>query len=91
MVRQLSELERKSIEPIALSVRDGKIRPRQRFISVVDDFVYGNSPEFIVAVESCVGTIYFVFIPTDTLWWLQKTNLKKIPPMNQNCFPMIIS
>jgi SRSO17 transposase len=33
MVGQLSELERKSIEPIALSVEDGKVRAMQRFIS----------------------------------------------------------
>jgi SRSO17 transposase len=33
MVGQFSQLERKSIEPIALSVRDGKIRAMQRFIS----------------------------------------------------------
>jgi SRSO17 transposase len=33
MVGQFSELERKSIEPIALSVEDGKVRAMQRFIS----------------------------------------------------------
>lgn len=33
MVGQLSQLERKSIEPIALSVKDGKIRAMQRFVS----------------------------------------------------------
>ena len=33
MVGQLSPLERKSIEPIALSVKDGKIRAMQRFVS----------------------------------------------------------
>lgn len=33
MVGQFSELERKSIEPIALNVKDGKVRPMQRFIS----------------------------------------------------------
>lgn len=33
MVGQLSELERKSIEPIALSVENGKVRSMQRFIS----------------------------------------------------------
>jgi len=36
MVGQLSELERKSIEPIALNVEEGKIRPMQRFISDAD-------------------------------------------------------
>jgi SRSO17 transposase len=33
MVGQFSELERKSIEPIALNVEDGNVRPMQRFIS----------------------------------------------------------
>ena len=33
MVGQFSELERKSIEPIALNVKDGKVRAMQRFIS----------------------------------------------------------
>ncbi len=33
MVGQFSELERKSIEPIALNVEDGKVRAMQRFIS----------------------------------------------------------
>jgi len=32
MVGQFSELERKSIEPIALTVKDGKVRAMQRFI-----------------------------------------------------------
>ena len=35
MVGQFSELERKSIEPIALAVEDGKVRPMQYFISDV--------------------------------------------------------
>ena len=33
MVGQFSELERKSIEPIALNVKNGTVRPMQRFIS----------------------------------------------------------
>ena len=32
MVHQFSDLERKSIEPIALSVEDGKVRAMQRTI-----------------------------------------------------------
>src|SRR3972149_4947671 len=39
MVGQLSPIERKSIEPIAMSVEDGKIRAMQRFIS---DAVWDN-------------------------------------------------
>ncbi len=33
MVGQFSELERKSIEPIALNVKNGSVRPMQRFVS----------------------------------------------------------
>ena len=33
MVGQFSELERKSIEPIALKIEDGKVRSMQRFVS----------------------------------------------------------
>lgn len=33
MVGQFSELERKSIEPIALNVKEGKVRAMQRFVS----------------------------------------------------------
>lgn len=36
MVGQFSELERKSIEPIALNVEDANVRPMQRFISDAD-------------------------------------------------------
>ncbi len=35
MAGQFSELERKSIEPIALAVKDGNVRAMQRFVSVV--------------------------------------------------------
>jgi SRSO17 transposase len=42
------------------------------FKYVVADSVYGNSPEFIDAIESCVRTIYFLSIPADTLCWLQR-------------------
>ena len=35
MVGQFSEIKRKSIEPIALNVKDGKVRSMQRFISEV--------------------------------------------------------
>ena len=34
MVGQFSELERKSIEPIALNVKEGKVRAMQRFVQV---------------------------------------------------------
>jgi SRSO17 transposase len=38
---------------------------------VVADTIYGNSPDFIEAVENCVGLSYFVSVPNDTLCWLK--------------------
>lgn len=42
------------------------------FKYITADCLYGNSPEFIEAAESCVGKIYFVSIPSDTQCWLKK-------------------
>jgi SRSO17 transposase len=42
------------------------------FKYIVADSLYGNSPEFIEAVDNCTGKIYFVSIPSDTLCWLTK-------------------
>ncbi len=41
------------------------------FKYVLADSLYGNSPEFIEAVEALVGVTYFVSIPENTLCWLQ--------------------
>ncbi len=41
------------------------------FRYVTADSIYGNSPEFIQAVESLRGVTYFVSMPKDTLCWLQ--------------------
>lgn len=48
-------------------VSEGKIP----FRYVVADTVYGNSPEFIGAVENVPGVTYLVALPSDTLCWLQ--------------------
>jgi SRSO17 transposase len=48
-------------------VSEGKIP----FRYVVADTVYGNSPEFIGAVENIPGVAYLVALPSDTLCWLQ--------------------
>ena len=37
---------------------------------VVADSIYGNSPDFIQAVEQCPGLHYFVSVPFDTSCWL---------------------
>ena len=49
------------------------------FRYVVADSIYGNSPEFIEAVENIIvslsnlpGVTYFVSMPHDTLCWLKK-------------------
>ena len=57
MTGQFSELERKSIEPIALAVKDGNVRAMQRFVSVAqwDD---GNiSSKFRNCVNDDLGSL----------------------------------
>ena len=49
-------------------VEDGTVP----FKYVLADSLYGTSPEFIEAVESCVGATYFVQIPEDTRCWLKR-------------------
>jgi SRSO17 transposase len=39
---------------------------------VVADCLYGNSPDFLAAVDACVGVTTFVAIPADTRCWLQR-------------------
>ncbi len=41
------------------------------FKYVVTDSLYGNSPDFISAIEDCIGVTYFVSMPFNTLCWLQ--------------------
>jgi SRSO17 transposase len=42
------------------------------FRYVAADSIYGNSPEFLDAVEKLTGVTYFVSLPRDTLCWLQE-------------------
>lgn len=42
------------------------------FRYVVSDSIYGNSPEFISAVEDLPQVIYLVSLPADTLCWVKK-------------------
>jgi len=39
---------------------------------VVADSIYGNSPDFIEAVEKCIDKTYFVSIPFGTRCWLKR-------------------
>jgi SRSO17 transposase len=66
MVGQFSELERKSIEPIALNVEDGNVRPMQRFISdaVWDDNKILNKYHSLVNED--LGTAHGVLIFDET-------------------------
>jgi hypothetical protein len=40
------------------------------FKYVVADSLYGNSPDFLHAVDSCVGITTFIAIPSETRCWL---------------------
>ncbi|SRR6266545_859922 len=42
------------------------------FKYVVADCLYGNSPDFLAAVDACVGVTTFVAIPSETRCWLQR-------------------
>jgi len=44
---------------------------------VLADSLYGNSHEFIDAIEKCESLSYFVGIPSDTLCWLKKPITKQ--------------
>ncbi len=43
------------------------------FRYVAADSIYGNSPEFLDAVEKIPGVTYLVSLPPNTLCWLQET------------------
>jgi SRSO17 transposase len=42
------------------------------FKYVVADCLYGNSPDFLDAVDACIGVTMFVAIPSETRCWLQR-------------------
>jgi len=66
MVGQFSPLERKSIEPIALAVKDGNIRPMQHFISKVvwdDDKILNK---YRIMVNEDLGDRHGVLILDET-------------------------
>lgn len=47
------------------------------FKYVVADCLYGNSPDFLDAVDACVGLTTFVAIPSETRCWLQRPSLEE--------------
>jgi SRSO17 transposase len=46
------------------------------FKYIVADTLYGNSLDFIEAAEQCRGKTYFVSMPADTQFWLQRPQTK---------------
>jgi SRSO17 transposase len=56
------------------NLQEQKIIPHKY---VLADSLYGNSPEFINAIEKCENLIYFVGIPSDTLCWLKRPITRK--------------
>ena len=52
-----------------MAISDENILP---FKYVLADTIYGESPEFISAVEALPGVTYFVSISADTLCWLKR-------------------
>ncbi len=55
-----------AVEILEKIVGEGKIP----FRYVAADSIYGNSPEFLEAVEKLPGVTYLVVLPRDTLCWL---------------------
>ena len=49
------------------------------FQYVVADCLYGQSPDFLDAVDACVGVMSFVAIPADTRCWLQRPSTADQP------------
>jgi SRSO17 transposase len=47
------------------------------FRYLVADTIYGNSPDFMEAVEKLTGVIYMVALPRDTLCWMQDPAIKE--------------
>lgn len=67
------ELEFKTKPQLAVEMfTEIKQEARFPFKYVVADTIYGNSPEFIKAIEISEETIYFLSISCDTLCWLKE-------------------
>ena len=49
------------------------------FKYIVADCLYGNSPEFLEAVDSCLGVTALVAIPSESRCWLQRPQTQEKP------------
>jgi SRSO17 transposase len=47
------------------------------FRYIVADSVYGNSPDFLAAIEACVGTTALVAISAETRWWPERLAIQE--------------
>ena len=45
---------------------------RLPFKYLVADCLYGNSPDFLDAIDACIGVTSLVSVPADTRCWLQR-------------------
>jgi SRSO17 transposase len=59
-----------------LNIRQEEILP---FRYIVADSVYGNSPDFLAALEACVGTTALVAISSETRCWPQRPATQEQP------------
>jgi SRSO17 transposase len=67
------ELEFKTKPQLAVAMLDELDQQESLpFKYIVADTLYGNSPDFIDAIEHCVGVTYFVSVANDTLCWLKQ-------------------
>ena len=57
-------------------IRPEGIRPCR---SIVADSVYGHSPDFLAAIEACVGATALVAISSETRWWPQRPATQEQP------------
>jgi SRSO17 transposase len=53
-------------------VRAIRSEGRLPFTYLVADCLYGKSPDFLDAVEACVGVTSLVAVPAETRCWLQR-------------------
>lgn len=72
------ELEFKTKPQLAIDMFEQLVEQQSvPFKYIVADSIYGNSPEFLEAIENRVDITYFVSVPNDTLCWLQQPITRK--------------
>jgi len=46
---------------------------------LVADCLYGTRPDFLDAMAACLGVTWFVSVPAETRWWLQRPQTREKP------------